>query len=347
MSFSRLSRAGLALLSLAMLALSACGGGSASTSASLTPIKIALDWVPNTNHTGVYVALQKGYYRAHGLDVTLVPYGSTYPEALVAADQAQFGISFEESVAIGRAQGQPLVSIATVFQHATSAMAVLKSSGITRPAQLAGKRFASAGDPAEKAVISVMLANDGATNTDYQSTLVDTANVSALLTNQFDFVWIYQGVEGVQAKDKNIELNTFSPQDYGVPDFYSPVIISSEKEIKQHPDTVRAFLAATSEGYTYAAQHPQESADILYKGAQAQGGTLFDTEQVAADSQAYQSKAYIADAKCWGIQEASVWTDFPRLLYRNGALVDASNNPLTSEPNYNVMFSNDYLPKCS
>lgn len=339
----------VALVGIGALLLSACGPATSTSAApgSPTTVKVALDWIPNTNHTGIYVAQHNGYYLQHHLNVNLVPYGSTAPEALVAAGQAQFAISFEESVAIDRAQGQPLVSIGAILQHDTSAMATLKSSGIDRPAQFVGKRFASSGDPVEQAVINLMEVNDGATQPGYHSTQVDNADVTALESGKFDFVWIYEGVEGMQAKDKGIALNLFRAQDYGVPDFYSPVIITSASEIQQHPDVVRAFMAATSQGFTYAAQQPQASADLLMKGAQAQGGTLFDSPQVARDSQDFQSKAYIADAKCWGYQKAEVWTSFPRLLYRIGALTDANNKPLTSEPDYSAMFTNQFLPPCA
>ena len=336
----------LPLLAIGILALGACGVGQSTSSGKPTDVKVALDWIPNTNHTGIYAAQQLGYYQQHGLNVSLVPYGSTYPETLVATGQVQFAISFEEYVAIDRAAGQPLVSLAAIMQHDTSGMAVLKSSGITRPAQFVGKRFASGGDPAEQAVIDIMEVNDGAPKPGYQSTLVSDANVSSLLTGKFDFVWIYAGVEGIQAKDKGIGLNIFRAQDYGVPDFYSPVLITSESEIQQHPEVVRAFMAATSQGYTYAVQHPQASADLLLKGAQAQGGTLFDGNQVTYDSQQYESAQYIADAKCWGTQSLKTWTDFPRLLWRVGALVDANNKPLAQEPDYSAMFTNAFLPTC-
>ncbi len=337
--------AALALGAMLSLIVSACGP-AAPNSGPPTDVKLALDWIPNTNHTGIYVALQQGLYKTHGLNVSLVPYGTTAPETLVATGQVQFAVSFQEYVAIDRAQGQPLVSVAAVLQHDTSAMAVLASSGITRPAQFVGKRFASSGDPAEQAVIGIMEANDGATQTGYQSTLVSDANVSSLLTGKFDFVWIYEGVEGIQAKDKGVQLRLFNPSDYGVPDFYSPVIITSEQEIKNHPDIVRAFVQATAAGYTYAAQHPQASATMLLKGAQAQGGTLFDTPQVAADSQVYQSAQYIADATCWGAQSLQTWTNFTRLLWRAGALTDANGKPLATEPDYSAMFTNQFLPAC-
>ncbi len=343
-------RAVLPLLILVALVATACGGASPEATGPngkpLTPVKIALDWTPNTNHTGIFVALQNGYYRQHGLDVTLVPYGSTYPETLVATGQADFAVSFEESVAIDRAQGQPLVSIAAIIQHDTSVMATLASSGITRPRDFVGKRFASSGDPAERAVIDLMEVNDGATTTGYQSISVNNADVSALVSNQADFVWIYQGVEGIQAQDKNIKLNLIALSDYGVPDFYSPVLITSQSEIARHPDVVRAFDEATAEGYAFAVKNPSQSVDLLLKGAQALGGTLFDSRQEALDSQVWQSQHYTADAKCWGEQQLSVWTNFPRLLYRVGALTDANNKPLTAEPDYSAAFTNQYLPPC-
>lgn len=336
----------VAFLSVLALILSACGGSSAVAKGAATPVKLALDWIPNTNHTGIYTALQRGYYTTQNLNVSLVPYGSVYPEQLVATGQADFAISFEESVAIDRAQGLPLVSVAAIMQHDTSAMATLASSGITRPQQFVGKRFASSGDPAEQAVINLMEVNDGAANPGYQSTQVDNADVSSLLTKNFDFVWIYQGVEGIQAKDKGIQLNMFKLQDYGVPDFYSPVLITSEKMIQQHPDIVKAFVTATAQGYTFSAQHPNQSVDDLINGTGGISKTLFDTRQVALDSQVFQSKEYIADSKCWGAQQASVWTGFPRLLFRIGALTDANNKPLTQEPDYNAMFTNQFLPQC-
>jgi ABC-type nitrate/sulfonate/bicarbonate transport system substrate-binding protein len=345
----RMRRFALPLLALAALAVVACGP---STDLSVTPgqpttVKLALDWTPNTNHTGIYVAQQLGYYRQHGLSVDLIPYGATAPEALVATGQAQFAVSFEENVAIDRAQGMPIVSVAAVIQHDTSVMAVLASSSITRPAQFVGKRFASSGDPAEQTVIDLMEVNDGATSVGYRSTVVQNADVSALVSGQFDFVWIYQGVEGVQAQDAGIALRTFSLEQYGVPDFYSPVLITSESMIQQHPDIVRAFVTATAQGYTDAVKNPSQAASLLLQGAKAQGGTLFDSQKVALDSQVWQSQHYTADAKCWGVQSLATWTGFPQLLYRAGALVDANGKSLASPPDYSAMFTDQFLPACT
>src|SRR4030042_2450153 len=109
---------GLALIAILLLAtLAAACGGTAPE--GLTPVTLMLDWVPNTNHTGIFVARDLGYFREAGLDVQIVEPGEVYPEAAVAGGAADFGIRFQESVSLGRAEGAPIVSIAAVVQHNT------------------------------------------------------------------------------------------------------------------------------------------------------------------------------------------------------------------------------------
>ncbi len=103
------------LLLFALPLLAACIGQTSAKSydGPVAHVTLALDWTPNTNHTGIYVAMQKGYYQQNGIDLTLAPYSSSvYPEQLVATGKAEFGISFPESVTTFRAQDVPIVSIA-------------------------------------------------------------------------------------------------------------------------------------------------------------------------------------------------------------------------------------------
>src|SRR5258708_246544 len=157
----------LAQLALLALLLAGCTGTTTpSTSggaAKLDKVTLALDWTPNTNHTGVYVAMQKGWYRQQGIDLSLLPYSSSVaPETLVATGKADFGISFTEGVTAARAAGQPLVSVAAVIQHNTSALISLKSSGLDSVAKLAGKRYAGFGAPYEPPPIAQVLSCGGA-----------------------------------------------------------------------------------------------------------------------------------------------------------------------------------------
>jgi ABC-type nitrate/sulfonate/bicarbonate transport system substrate-binding protein len=333
-------------LALALVPLAGCAGSTSTntgTHAPPTPVSLALDWTPNTNHTGIYVALANGWYRQEGIDLSLTPYGSVAPEQLVSTGRAQFAVSFVESVTQGRAAGQPLVSIAAIIQHNTSALVSLKSSGLDSVASLAGKRYAGFGAPYEQPVVASALKCGHATSTDFQNVTTQLDPIQALKSKQFDFAWIYLGWEAIEAQHEGLALNVFPVTQYCVPDYPSPVIISGESYIKAHPDVVRRFLAATARGYAYAIAHPRAAADLLIKGAPA--GTFSDTSLVY-DSQNYLSPLYAQGAKCWGQQTLQAWTNYPRFMYQSNSLSDANGQPLSQPPNYAAAFTNQFLPAC-
>ena len=341
----RLGAASIILTAPLLLAACAPAGGSTSTTnGSLTPVTLALDWTPNTNHTGIYAAMAQGYYKQQGIDLKLTPYSSQIaPEQLVTTGKADFAISFPESVTTLRAQGQPLVSVAAVIQSNTSALISLKSSGLDTVASLAGKRYAGFGAPYEQPVISEVLSCGGATNPTFQNITTSLDPVEALKSKQFDFAWVYEGWEVIQAQREGLQLNVFPLVDYCIPDYSSPVIVTSQSMIQQHPNVIKRFLAATSQGYTYAIQHPKEAADMLIKGAPK--GTFDDTGLVYA-SQNYLSPRYAAGATCWGYQTLAKWTNYPRFMYDHKAIQDANGNPITTPPNYAAAFTNNFLPPC-
>ena len=340
---------GAALIGLLALLpmLAACaptGGASSSGGGSLTPVTLALDWTPNTNHTGIYAAMAQGYYKQQGINLTLTPYSSQVaPEQLVTTGKADFAISFPESVTTLRAQGEPLVSVAAVIQSNTSALISLKSSGLNTVASLAGKRYAGFGAPYEQPVVSQVLSCGGASNPSFQNITTSLDPVEALKSKQFDFAWVYEGWEVIQAQREGLQVNVFPLVNYCIPDYSSPVIVTSQSMIQQHPDVIKRFLAATSEGYTYAIQHPKAAADMLIKGAP--NGTFDDTGLVYA-SQNYLSPRYASGATCWGYQTLAKWTNYPRFMYDHQAIQDANGNPITSPPDYAAAFTNNFLPPC-
>ncbi len=336
-------------LGLAALLLAGCAGfgatstaGGVSSSGSVAHVKLALDWTPNTNHTGIYVAQQKGWYRDQGIDLTLLPYSAAVtPEQLVATGQADFGISFAESVTAARAASQPLVSVAAIIQHNTSALISLKSSGLDTVAKLAGKRYAGFGAPYEQPLIAQVLSCGGAKSTGFQNITTDLDPVAALKSGKFDFAWVYEGWEVIQAQREGLALNVFPVTQYCIPDYYSPVIIANQATIQQRPDVIKRFLAATSRGYTFAEGDANGAASLLMRGAPK--GTFDDPGLVTA-SQQFLSPAYGADAKCWGFQTAEKWTDYPRFMFNHGAIQDANGNPIKTPPNYAAAFTDAFLP---
>src|SRR5216684_4020892 len=128
----------------------------------LTSMNLALDWTPNTNHTGIYVALAQGWYRAEGIDLKLLPYSANVsPDVLVSTGKADVGVSSTEGIVADAAIGQPVVSIAAIIQHNTSALITLASSGLTRPRELDGKIYGAFGAPYETAVVGEIIKRDG------------------------------------------------------------------------------------------------------------------------------------------------------------------------------------------
>ncbi len=334
------------LLAATPLLVAGCSFGVQTTSSSYqgaaAMVKLALDWTPNTNHTGIYVAMEKGWYRQQGIDLTLLPYSSSVaPEELVGTGQADFGISFAEGVTSARAAGLPVVSIAAILQHNTSALVSLKSSGLDTVAKLAGKRYAGFGAPYEQPVISQVLSCGGASSSNFQNVTTTLDPIVALRSGQFDFAWVFMGWEGVEAQEQGIALNVFPLLDYCMPDYYSPVIITNQQLINQHPDVITRFMKATAEGYDYAIQHPRDAANLLIEGAPAGS---FNDKQLVYDSQNYLSPRYSADTSCWGSQTLEKWTDYPAFMYSHHALFDANNQPLATPPDYAAAFTDRFLP---
>jgi ABC-type nitrate/sulfonate/bicarbonate transport system substrate-binding protein len=305
-------------------------------------VSVALDWTPNTNHTGVFVAQQQGWYTAEGLDVTILPYAEgNAPEGQVAAGQADFGFSFEEGVTAARAANRPIVSLAAVIQKNTSAFVTLKESGLDRPAKLEGKRYAGFGSPFEEPVIQTVITCDGGPTGSVQNITTNVFGVDVLQAHQADFVWIFQGWEGVAAQRQGVELNAISPLDYCVPNYYTPVIISSEKMIQQQPDVVKRFMRATSRGYELAITNPDQAADLLVKAAPP--GSFPDPGLVTQSAE-WLAPRYKEGQSRWGEQDLQTWTDYPHFMLTSGHLTDASGVPLTQDLDYAAAFTNAFLP---
>src|SRR3989337_4358829 len=149
-------RLSLRVLVLGGLALAACAAPAAEPSPPPTAVTLILDWWPNTNHTGIFVAQAEGYFEQAGLQVQIIQPGEVFAEQAVAGGGADFGISFQEQVTLARADGVPIVSIAAVIQHNTSGFASAAKLGVTSPADFEGLRYGSFGTPFEAPTLKVL-----------------------------------------------------------------------------------------------------------------------------------------------------------------------------------------------
>ena len=305
------------LASFLCLSLAACSKSDETASSDLKDVTLILDYVPNTNHTGLYVALQKGYYEEAGLNVEIIEPGNDQTSAtLVAANKGEFGISYQEDVtyALTSEDPLPIKAIATIIQHNTSGFVTAKSKNITSPAQFNNKVFSVWPSPSADAVMKAVMS---AAKADYSTlqTVNDEDGGFQSLENNIDIKWFFQGWDCIKAEMAGFELNYIALSDFDERlDYYTPVIIANDSIIEQDPQTVEKFMSATKKGYEFAIENPDESAEILHQYAP-------DYElEFLKKSQAFLSEQYSKDSDVWGLMKDSVWDNYTDFMFENGLI---------------------------
>ena len=324
------------------IAASASPSLSAGFSGPPATVRLALDWTPNTDHTGFYVARDKGWYADAGINLQLIPYTSTAPETLLAAGQADCGISFQDSLTFAVAAGAPIESVMAILQRPASAIAVLASSNITRPRDLDGKTYGGFGYPADDPTIKVVIRHDGGTG-NFKDVTLNGSAYEALYNKQVDFTIVFTAWEGIEAQDRGIQLRYFKKTDYGFPPYYEVLLACNTNWLAKNPDVARRFVGATVQGFQFAAQNPDAAAAILIK----ENPGVFDSDpKLPLESARFlaQGGYYVNSAGLVGPQTLEQWTGFSSFLYREGLLTDVNGKPLTSPPDYSKLFTNDFLP---
>ncbi|MBD1370791.1 ABC transporter substrate-binding protein [Hazenella sp. IB182357] len=326
----------LLILLASMFTLTACSPTNEPTGeqeqTNIKEVKLVLDWTPNTNHTGLYVARDKGYFKEEGLNVSIIQPGEAGAEQMVAAGQADFGVSYQEGVTQARTQNVPIVSIAAILQHNTSGFASLKEKNIETPKNFEGKVYGGFGSPVEEQMIASLMSEEQADVKKVQITPIGNVDFFTAIKKNIDFSWIYYGWTGIEAELRGQDLNMIYLTDYAKElDYYTPVIISNEKNIKENTETVAAFMKAVSRGYQFAIEQPQAAADILIQAEPDLNGEL------VKKSQEWLSPRYQADATQWGTQKEEIWTNYADWMRKHGVLegkFDAKS-----------AFTNQFLPE--
>ena len=340
-----------------VLALTACGGSktadttaaapadhtaseesTASENKELTPITFCLDWTPNTNHTGLYVAQQMGYYEDAGLKVQIVQPPENGAALMCAAGQAQFAIEAQDTMAPSLEADDPLgiTAVAAVLQHNTSGIISRAGEGLDKPAGLTGKTYSTWESPVELATLKTVVNKDGGDFSQVKLIPNDiTDEPAALAAHQTDAIWVFYGWGGINADIEQVDCDFFFFKDIDdVFDYYTPVIIANNDFLESDPETAKAFLSATAKGYEYAIENPKEAADMLIAGDNT--GSLQGSEYLVYASQEYLSTQYKAEESHWGYIDESRWNAFYKWL---------ADNELTATDLTGKGFCNDYLPE--
>ena len=334
----------MAIVLALMFVLTACGQAvdnkenkkedTTAESKELKKVTFVLDYVPNTNHTGIYLANKLGFFKEEGLELEIVQPPQDGAESLVAAGKAQFGVSYQDTIAPAYAQEAPIpvTHIAALIQHNTSGIITLKDKKVTSPKGMEGLRYATWDNPTEQAIIKSVVEKDGGDFKKVNMVPSSTTDVFTGLKTDMDAVWIFYAWDGIAAKVKGIDTNYFAFKDIDpIFDYYTPTLITSNALIEKDPDLVKAFLRAAKKGYEYAIQKPEESANIM-----VELNPEIDKE-IAIESQKYLAKEYVADAKRWGEFDSERWNRFYAWLHENKLI--------EKEIPKDFGFTNEFLPE--
>jgi ABC-type nitrate/sulfonate/bicarbonate transport system substrate-binding protein len=310
----------------------------AAANGKLTPVTLVLDWTPNTNHSGFYLAKENGFFKDNGLNVTIIEPGADGGLAQLAAGNAQFAVSVAESLLPARAAGAKVVSVASIIQHNTSSLIVPKVRGIARPKDLEGKTYGGFGGPLEKALIDKLVTCDGGDPTKVK--YVEIGNVDykvGLERKDYDAVWVFDGWDSIRLSEIDgmplVSMPFFSTSGSTagcIPDWYTPLLATSESMIADKPDMVRSFVAATAKGFELARTDAPAAAAALLKGAPELDKLLVEK------STAYLATRYADAGVKWGVQDPAVWSSFSKFL--------SDSKILDSPVDTATVFTNEFLP---
>lgn len=324
----------IVLTAIFMLILAGCGGNDneASNDEKLTPVSFVLDWTPNTNHTGIYVAQAEGYFEEAGLDVEILLPGEVPSTQLISSGKADFGIDFQEHVIMARDEGMPIVSVAAIIQHNTAGYASPVEKGITEPKDFEGKVFGAYGSDIERAMLETIAKENGADIDKITFQNIGDADFFVAVERDIDFALVYQGWTGIEADLRDQDLNMVYLKDFSEAlDFYTPIIASNEKMLEENPEIAKKFIEAAVKGYEFAIEHPEQAAEILIEAEPDLD------EDLVYKSQAWLANKYQDDAAQFGMQSEERWEVFHEFMLEYD-LIEAAID-------LEAAYTNEYLPK--
>ncbi len=312
----------LALLLLVVPLAAACGDDDDDDAGDAEPasVSVALDWFPWAQHSALYLALERGYFDNENLEVDFhVPANPEDGLRLVASGEEDFAISYEADVLLARGEDLEVQSVAALVQHPLNSIMSLESAGITRPADLAGKQVGYAGLPSDEALVKAVLESDGLTLDDVELVNVGFSLAPALVSEQVDAVigayWVYETFQ--IENESGQEVAVLPLTEWGVPDYYELVLVTSDGMVDDSPEVIERFVRAVQRGYDAAAEDPDAAIEaLLANNADA-------VEEVENASIELLAPFWTDEgAVTFGTQTEENWERYANWLQENGLLGD-------------------------
>lgn len=282
-----------------------------STLKASESVTVRLKWFNQAQFAGYYVAKAKGFYQDAGLDVSIQPGGPDFPAIqMVAGGNEEFGVTGADQILVARSKSVPVVALAVLYRQSPFVLFSLKKSGVTKPEDFTGKRIAVKIGGNEELIYREILKKAGLP-TKGQDEMPVKFDMTPLFTGE---VAVWPGYiinEVITAREKGFEVNIIWPSDYGI-NLYSDTLFTTEKMIKERPETVRKFVQATLKGWSYAVTHPEEAARITV----ASGSKLSYDHELAMMRESIPLLQ--PDDQPIGSMQKARWMALQELLVRGG-----------------------------
>ena len=226
----------------------------------LRPVTLQLPWHHQFQFAGYYAAKQQGYYHQAGFDVTIrAGEPGLWPLEEVVDGRAQYGVA-RSAVLLHYLKGEPVVALAAIFQHSAHIFLARKDSGIATPQDLVGRRVMLL--PGDDAAEHLATLKSEGVDPEQLNIISSSFDINDLISGKTDAFNAYISNEPYLLEEQNVESVIIRPSTYGI-DFYGDTLFSSEHEVTENPDQVKAFREASLKGWLYALSHREEIISLL------------------------------------------------------------------------------------
>jgi ABC-type nitrate/sulfonate/bicarbonate transport system substrate-binding protein len=309
-----------------------------SVASSLQPLRIALDWTPNVDFLGIYVAINNGYFTREGIKPVIIPYSGTPGETLIEAGKTDLAFTYPPSIPAYRASGLKYRAVAGLAQKDTIELAVLQSSPYTSPAQLSGKLYGGFGVPSDEPIIDAIFKKVGVARPVFRQVVLNTSAYQALDAKRVAYTTMFGGVDDVTAELGGAKLRLFPIRNYlgAAASFPDDSLVASDKEIATNASVLRRGLAALAQGYIFSAHHPAQAEKILIEDNHS---FLATSQNVVVATGNATAPTFLTPSGQWGTLSDASFSGITQIMAQGG-LFDGKAPPLAADD-----FTDSLLPQ--
>lgn len=297
-------------------------------------LKLALDWIPNPVHSGIFVAFDKGWYQKSGIVLEIISPDShqfqKMPFRMAQTKEVDLAINPSECVILNHDSevDKPIVAVAAVLQGFPTA--IVKNNEATNSSVF---QYGAFGIPFEKTIVNELVKSalpDGEFSVLNPS---KTEIYESLAQGSINITWLFKSIEGVEAEHHGRKYSYFPLEENNIPYGYSPIMMSHPEIIVEKKDVLKEFMYITGLGYAFAKENPEETVSALLKYTTTKS---FTDPTLLLKMQLATTDYYLDETYKWGKMTKVRWADYIIWLEKHGAITSNRISP-------NSVFTNQFF----